>query len=613
MKRLRGVWRVGRRLWLTGLLVMGTVSSFLPSLDSSVLGSSTELVSGGIVSAMWQAPVQTPADISDGDTDGDTDEAAARRIRQQHLEDPLRPVWHLTLPEGVADPFDPNGAICQDGVYHLWYIYQPDPDRPENQWCHVSTRDLFHWRWHPFILRPEEGTPEKGINSGNAWKTPDGRVVISYQGVQAGGDCAGNCVIMSDDPDLDFWRRSASNPTVAPCADTHMWFEYGDSPLSTQEYDPSHSRPVDDDRTDDDRKPAAPEGSVYLINGGRSPTLWVGDSPEGPMEMVGPFLSHEMAGVQEDEDISCPDFFRLGNTPSPPEIATTARRQDERRPTDGSEAEHKMMCKGDKWVLMCISHPEGARYYIGTWDGRQFTPQSHHRMNWPGGCCFAPETLEDETGRRICWVWLRGDPPAWRGAVMSMPRVLTLSEDQKSLKFSPPREIESLRFRHRSCEPRTVEAGTFFCPEGVEGRSMELDLRIDPGQAKRFGVQLFRSGDGREETPIVFDSERQTVSIQLEKSSLNAPPYHQYFLYREPNPVVTEQVVPTAIPPGEKIRLRIFLDRSTIEIFVNDSQCISQLVYPTLPESQGVSIFAEDAAIQIESLDAWELFPTQPW
>ena len=67
---------------------------------------------------------------------------AARRIRRAELNDPIRPVWHLAIAEGGGKgyPFDPNGALYKDGVYHLWYIYL---DENSDHWQHLSSIDLF--------------------------------------------------------------------------------------------------------------------------------------------------------------------------------------------------------------------------------------------------------------------------------------------------------------------------------------------------------------------------------------------------------------------------------------------------------------------------------------
>jgi len=119
------------------------------------------------------------------DSIANTDIEAARKIRKIELEDPIRPTWHLTIPEGKAHPFDPNGAIFKDGVYHLWYIYQANG---EHRWQHVSSIDLFHWRWHSNDLQPTPNAPENGIYSGNAFFDKDSNIVIAYYGLGTKGN-----------------------------------------------------------------------------------------------------------------------------------------------------------------------------------------------------------------------------------------------------------------------------------------------------------------------------------------------------------------------------------------------------------------------------------------
>lgn len=91
-----------------------------------------------------------PAISQENDTirikEGDID--ATRRVRRAELNDRIRPSWHLTIAEGTGYPFDPNGAIFKDGVYHLWHLYQ---DSGRHHWQHLSGIDLFHWRWPPMI------------------------------------------------------------------------------------------------------------------------------------------------------------------------------------------------------------------------------------------------------------------------------------------------------------------------------------------------------------------------------------------------------------------------------------------------------------------------------
>jgi len=324
---------------------------------------------------------------------------ASRKIRRAQLKDPLRPGWHLTIAEGNGYPFDPNGAFFKDNLYHMFYLYQVEGGRW--QWQHLSSLDLFHWRWYPEDLKPTEDSPENGMSSGNAFIDKDGRVVIAYHGAGTDGTC-----VAKMSKDLSAFQKAEKNPIVTTgWADPHLWLN----------------------------------GSTYYllmgseqVEGDNPPLLFKGEAYDMPMEKVGKFMTHDMPDVDDFEDVSCPDFFKLE----------------------------------DKWVLVCISHPRGARYYIGEWDGEQFRPEIHRRMNWPGGTFFAPETLLDGKGRRILWAWVLDRKSGVSSGTMSMPRVLTLAEDKRSLNINPPGEVELLRYQPVTKESRST--GDFGSGSGKE-------------------------------------------------------------------------------------------------------------------------------------------------
>jgi beta-fructofuranosidase len=478
----------------------------------------------------------TPADIS-----------AARKIRKADLNDPIRPVWHLTIPEGTGMPFDPNGAIFKGGIYHLWYLYQFDDS---HHWQHLTSIDLFHWRWHSNDLMHHNGDPDIGIFSGNAFTARDGNVVIAYHGL--GTD--GNCVAWSSDKELEVWTKSKDNPIAKPGWDPHMWLEgdtyyqiSGGTPVSTGKPNP--------------------------------PVLYTGTSYDKPLKKIGNFMAFDMPDVDDFEDISCPDFFKMD----------------------------------DKWVLVCISHIRGARYYIGKWDGKQFTPESHHRMNWPGGTFFAPETVLDDKGRRILWAWVLDRKSGVSSGTMSMPRVLTLSKDKLSLNIEPPKEVKDLRYGHKEEKPFSVAAGESVTLKNVSGNSLEINITIDPGKAKRFGVKVFCSADGKEQTPVIVDREKNLLKIDMRPSSQNKPVYKEFVMVREPNPSIETEDAPFTVGKGEKVNLRIFLDKSIVEVFANDRQCLTQVIYPSLGDAIHIQVFADDAPIRVEELKTWKIFPAMQW
>ena len=479
--------------------------------------------------------------------EGDTD--AARRVRRAELNDRIRPSWHLTIPEGVGFPFDPNGAIFKDGIYHLWYLYV---DNGSAKWQHLTSIDLFHWRWQPNNLQHNPGDADAGSNSGNAFVAADGNVVMSYNGIGT----TGNCVAYSDDKDLNHWVKPKANPIASPGWDPHMWYE---------------------------------NGIYYQIAGGmpiwtglpKRPTLFTGKSYKEPMQLVGNFMTHDLPGIDDFEDVSCPDFFKMG----------------------------------DKWVLVCISHQRGARYYIGDWNGKQFKPEYHHRMNWPGGTYFAPETLLDDKGRRIAWAWLLDRKSGVSSGSMAMPRVLTMAKDKKSLLFEPPKEIELLRYAPQTEKSFTVTANQPLTLKNTQGSSLELNIVIDPGKARQFGIKVFCSADGREQTPIVVDLDKKTLQIDMRKSSLDfdSIQYKEFVVMKDNEKRIETLDAPFELKKGEMLNLRVFLDKSMVEVFANGRQCMTQVVYPTLNDAIHVQLFTEDAPVVARSVQSWKLFPAMQW
>lgn len=58
---------------------------------------------------------------------------------------------------------------------------------------------------------------------------------------------------------------------------------------------------------------------------------------------------------------------------------------------------------------------------------------------------------------------------------------------------------------------------------------------------------------------------------------------------------------------NEPFNLRIFIDRSVVEVFVNDRQCVAARVYPGLEESVGVSVRSQGKGSRLVSVDAWQM------
>ena len=64
---------------------------------------------------------------------------------------------------------------------------------------------------------------------------------------------------------------------------------------------------------------------------------------------------------------------------------------------------------------------------------------------------------------------------------------------------------------------------------------------------------------------------------------------------------------PVALARNEPLELRVFVDKSVVEVFVNGRQCVAVRVYPGREDSLGVSLRAQGQDAQLESLDAWQM------
>jgi sucrose-6-phosphate hydrolase SacC (GH32 family) len=247
-------------------------------------------------------------------------------------------------------------------------------------------------------------------------------------------------------------------------------------------------------------------------------------------------------------------------------------------------------------------------------------------MSWAGGPLFAQESLLDADGRRIFWAWVFESrsrnaqlSAGWAG-VMSLPRVLSLGRDD-TLLIEPAEELQILRRNYRRQEGVSLADGAEVRLEGIEGDCLELALEVDDPSGHKFGVVVRCSPDSEERTVILFDGEARTLQVDTSRSSLSpeiVQPWPQHGTSFSPNPLdgredVRVQKAPFELAPGEPLRLRIFLDRSILEVFANSRQCLTQRIYPTRGDSMGVRLFSAKGRISVRSMEAWDIAAANPW
>jgi sucrose-6-phosphate hydrolase SacC (GH32 family) len=101
----------------------------------------------------------------------------------------------------------------------------------------------------------------------------------------------------------------------------------------------------------------------------------------------------------------------------------------------------------------------------------------------------------------------------------------------------------------------------------------------------------------------------KSLIIDTTRASLDPDVWRPFPIIRgktEPQDVPV-QVAPFDLSPDERLKLRVFLDRSILEVFANGRQCLTQRIYPTRSDSLGVMLFSRKGQSMIHSLAAWDL------
>lgn len=450
--------------------------------------------------------------------------------------------YHLMHPGGESGPGDPNATFYLDGTYHLHYILaHPWQGKRSFSFVHVTSPDLLHWTWQATKLQPS--FTGHGMFSGTGFITKEGRPAAIYHGQGSGK----NQIAIAKDNQLSAWEKPY--PVEVRAADGKE--------AEMRHWDPDCFLVGD---------------TYYAISGGQNPPL-IKSKDLKHWTFVGDFLRHNLPDVALGEDISCGNFFKLGN----------------------------------KWMMLCISHPLGCRYYLGDWDAKaeQFVPEQHGRMNWrsedqplepPYRGFFAPESVQTPDGRRVMWAWLTlPETGIGTRTIQSLPRELSLPSDS-ILRLKPLRELESLRYapvvlndlkigeassrlHSGSATPRIAE---------LTGDSLEIRIIIARAEAerKRFGFTLFSDGKTGG-LPIVIRPETRTLRV----GNTEAP-----FAVAD-------------LPKGEGVELRIFIDKYLVEVFANGRQAViaAHADYRGKTDLHGYTF---GAPTTLKKVEIWRLKPT---
>jgi beta-fructofuranosidase len=444
---------------------------------------------------------------------------------------------------------DPNGLMHWRGRYHLFYQHNPHGAFwGTMHWGHAVSDDLVHWEHLPIALTPDPDGPDAdGCFSGCA-VDHNGVPTLMYTGVR--GNAQLPCLATSDDPDLITWHKHPANPLL-PGPPPGDFLIFRDHSVWNEAGTWYHVIGAG----------IAGQGGTALLYRSEDLLNWEYLHPLviGDKDAYEPFWT----GLAWE----CPDFFALG----------------------------------DAYTLLVSvwdGRPHNVAWFTGEYQDRRLRITNQGLVD-VGRSFYAPQKLIDSAGRRVLFGWLRERrsveqqvAAGWSG-VMSLPRILSLLPDG-SLGMTPAPEVTRLRGRARQVAPRRIEPGTAVALDSVAGDCLEIDITLEAGDATGLGLNVRCSPGGEEQTTIRFEPEEDRLIVDSTRASLN--------------PEAQGAVHAAALEPADEfLRLRIFLDRSVIEVFVNDRACITERIYPSRPDSLGIELFAEGGTARLRSLTAWEM------
>lgn len=475
------------------------------------------------------------------------EEASAKRITEEK-----RPAFHLSSRTGWMN--DPNGFSRYDGKYHMFYQYHPyDSHWGPMHWGHAVSEDLLHWEYLPAALAPDEFYDMDGCFSGSAITLDDGRQLLMYTGVlkerQAnGGFCEvqTQCVAVGDGMDYEKYEK---NPVL-----DEKDLPEGGSRIDFR--DPKMWRKADGTFCCAIGNRAADDSGQILLYTSQDGFSW---------KFKKVLISNQNRYGKMWE---CPDFFTL----------------------DG------------KGVLLTSPQdmlPEGFEYHngngtlcvIGTFDEETdtFTEEKNQAIDY-GIDFYAPQTVEAPDGRRIMIGWMQNwdtcslrmpDQP-WYGQ-MSLPRELSIKNGR--LYQSPIRELEKLRCHRVAYENISVE-GQLDLDE-IEGRRVDMELTLRPADAenmyRKFTVYFAKNDEYR--TSLSFRPHESVLKIDRKFSGSRRAIIHQ-----------RRCLVNSS--DGE-LKLRLILDRFSVEVFINDGEQVMSTVIYTDQDANAIS-FEADGAVKLD-------------
>lgn len=469
----------------------------------------------------------------------------------------FRPVYHHTPAYGWMN--DPNGMFYKDGVYHLYFQYNPYGSVWGNMhWGHSTSTDLMHWKFEGCAIVPD------------AWGAIfSGSCVVDHE----------NTAGFGKEAVVAFYTSAKSTP-------------WGDIQMQSMAYSLDNGKtftkyegnPILTSSEKDFRDPkvfwyAPGKHWVMILAVGQHMEIyssvnlkeWKKESEFGAMQGA-------HGGVWE-----CPDLVEI--------------------PVEGTREK--------KWVLICNLNPGGpfggsaAQYFVGSFDGKKFVNESPTQTKWmdwgkdnyatvtwnnaPDGRCIALGWMSN-------WQYANNVPIRQYRSANTLARDLTLYREGQELylKSTPSSEVK------KACGKK-VSIPSFKVSEKHEMVNLfeekqgayEVEIVIQNAGASKIAFCLLN--DKGEKVSMYYDLNRK--QFVMDRSESGKVDFSKDF------PAVT--VAPVNV--DKELTLRLFVDRSSIEAFGEDGKFVmTNLVFPSQPYVK-MCFEADKNGYAVKSLNVYKL------
>ncbi|HVM86993.1 MAG TPA: glycoside hydrolase family 32 protein [Puia sp.] len=476
-----------------------------------------------------------------------------------------RPVYHFTPAKNWTN--DPNGLIYLNGIYHLYNQQNPFENKwGHMSWGHATTTDMVHWKHLPVAI------PEK-IGKDTIWIFSGCSVLDKNN---SSGFCKnGSCIVAvytADQPNLK--------------KESQFIAYSNDGGMSFTDYE---NNPVIDLHKKDFRDPnvlwneqlhkwlmvvASPRERKVLFYTSDNLKKWDSLSEFGPAGFAN--------GIWE-----CPSFFQL--------------------PVQGTNRK--------KWVLMTSfggGHKPMMQYFVGDFDGKNFVndnPADKAMLVDNGDCFYAAISWNNVPGdKKILIGWMvpgEHNTYPWRGQ-MSIPRDLGLIQTKEGLRLiqQPASLIKNSLPKLSGNDIFSLDNQKVTGKEIVIGQKntrnaywLETEIEFHDGAIAGFNIAGKKDAEGNivSATSIAYDEMKHELYIDKTNSG--------------DDKIKKENLLQSVILPGgtKKIKLEILMDKSSLEIFVNNGeQVLTTYIFPETG-ADGLSFFAKKGTAEIRNLKLWNL------